>query len=123
MVETRYTDATEAANLPTLDREPKAVAFAPATSDAFRADVILLAAAPAALSPLHDAARRAGLVSEGLGSIGRPSCAVLPEAAKSGALALAFGCKRSATTRPTWRSPPPAGTSWSSACSRSCAPT
>jgi uncharacterized protein (DUF169 family) len=93
MVETRYTDATEAANLPTLDREPKAVAFAPATSDAFRADVILLAAAPAALSPLHDAARRAGLVSEGLGSIGRPSCAVLPEAAKSGALALAFGCK------------------------------
>jgi uncharacterized protein (DUF169 family) len=93
MVETHYADANEAANLPTLEREPKAVAFAPATSDAFRADVILLAAAPAALAQIHDAARRAGLAGEGLGSVGRPSCAVLPEATKSGVLSLSFGCK------------------------------
>ncbi|HVV53519.1 MAG TPA: DUF169 domain-containing protein [Polyangia bacterium] len=93
MIETRYTDPAEAAGLSTLDGEPKAVAYAPASSDAFAADVILLAAAPGALAQIHDAARRADLAGEGMGTVGRPSCAILPEAMKSGAMSLAFGCK------------------------------
>ena len=43
MVETRYLDAAEVPGIPTLDRAPAAVAYAPATSDAFKADVVLLA--------------------------------------------------------------------------------
>lgn len=93
MIETRYLDAAEAAALPTLEREPSAVAYAPASSDAFEADVILLAATPGALALIEDAARRAGIGGEGLGQVTRPSCATLPAAAKSQALSLAFGCK------------------------------
>jgi uncharacterized protein (DUF169 family) len=93
MIETHYTDAAEVAGIPAVEREPKAIAYAPASSDAFSADVILMAAAPAPLALIHDAARRAGLAGEGTASIDRPSCAILPAAAKSGTLALAFGCK------------------------------
>ncbi|HEY4393355.1 MAG TPA: DUF169 domain-containing protein [Polyangia bacterium] len=93
MIETRYTDAGEVAGIPTVEREPKAIAFAPAGSDAFPGDVFLLAAAPAPLSLIHDAARRAGLAGAGTASIDRPSCAILPAAMKSGTLAFAFGCK------------------------------
>jgi uncharacterized protein (DUF169 family) len=93
MIETRYLDAAEAAALPTLEREPGAVAYAPASSDAFEADVILLAATPGALVLIEDAARRAGIGGEGLGPVTRPSCSALPLAVKSQALSLAFGCK------------------------------
>jgi uncharacterized protein (DUF169 family) len=93
MIETRYLDAAEAAALPTLEREPGAVAYAPASSDAFEADVILLAATPGALVLVQDAARRAGIAGEGLAPVTRPSCATLPAAVKSEALSLAFGCK------------------------------
>ncbi|HLK89363.1 MAG TPA: DUF169 domain-containing protein [Polyangia bacterium] len=93
MIETRYTDAAEVAGIPQVEREPKAIAYAPASSEAFQADVILLAASPAPLSLIHDAARRAGIAGSGTVSIDRPSCAVLPAASKTGTLALAFGCK------------------------------
>jgi uncharacterized protein (DUF169 family) len=93
MIETRYLDAAEAAAIPTLEREPGAVAYAPASSDAFEADVILMAATPGALVLIEDAARRAGIGGEGLGPVTRPSCATLPLAAKGQALSLAFGCK------------------------------
>ena len=93
MIETRYLDAAEAAALPTLEREPGAVAYAPASSDAFEADVILLAATPGALVLVQDAAHRAGIAGEELAPVTRPSCATLPLAAKSQALSLAFGCK------------------------------
>ena len=43
MVETRYLDPAEVAGIPTLDREPAAVAYAPAASDLFKADVVLMA--------------------------------------------------------------------------------
>ena len=92
MIETRYLDAAEAAALPTLEREPGAVAYAPASSDAFQADVILLAATPSALVLIQDAAHRAGIGGEGA-PVTRPSCATLPIAVKSQALSLAFGCK------------------------------
>ena len=93
MIETRYLDAAEAAALPTLEREPGAVAYAPASSDAFEADVILLAATPGALVLIQDAAHRAGIGGEGLAPVDRPSCSTLPVAVKSEALSLAFGCK------------------------------
>jgi uncharacterized protein (DUF169 family) len=93
MVETRYMDAAEVAAIPTLAREPGAIAYAPASSDAFAADVILLAATPGPLALVHDAARRAGIAVDGAELVGGPSCAALPAALKSGSLSLAFGCR------------------------------
>ena len=93
MIETRYLDAAEAAAIPTLEREPGAVAYAPAASDAFTADVILMAATPGALVLIEDAAHRAGIGGEGLGPVTRPSCSALPLAVKEQSLSLAFGCK------------------------------
>src|SRR5205085_2294923 len=42
MVETRYLDAAEVPGIPALDKAPGAVAYAPAGSDAFKADVVLM---------------------------------------------------------------------------------
>ncbi|HEX3905382.1 MAG TPA: DUF169 domain-containing protein [Polyangia bacterium] len=97
MIETRYLDAAEAAEIPTLEREPMAVAYAPASNDAFEADVILLAATPGSLVLIEDAARRAGIGGAGLEAVDRPSCSALPSAVKSQTLALAFGCKSNRT--------------------------
>jgi uncharacterized protein (DUF169 family) len=93
MIETHYMDAAEVAAIPTLEREPGAIAYAPASSDAFAADVILLAATPGPLGLVHDAARRAGIAVNGTELVARPSCASLPAALKSGSLSLAFGCR------------------------------
>ena len=97
MIETRYLEAAEAAEIPTLEREPVAVAYAPASSDAFEADVILLAATPGPLVLIQDAARRAGIGGEGPSATPRPSCATLPSVVKSQTLALDFGCKSNRT--------------------------
>ncbi len=43
MVETRYLDPSEVARIPALDREPGSIAYAPAGSNAFPADVVLMA--------------------------------------------------------------------------------
>src|SRR3954464_5083334 len=47
MVETRYLDPAEVSGLPTRAGAPAAVGYAPATSSAFKADVVLLAVTPA----------------------------------------------------------------------------
>ena len=74
MVETRYLDPAEVAGIPTLEREPGAVAYAPATSDAFRADVVLMALTPAQSTLVYEAALKAGLAHGPAGASSRPSC-------------------------------------------------
>ena len=129
MIETRYVDAAEVAAMPTLEREPGAIAYAPASSDAFPADVILLAATPGPLALVHDAARRAGIAVNGTELVARPSCATLPAALKSGSVSLAFGCRSNRIFTKigegeAYRGDPGGemGTSSSPACSRSSAP-
>ena len=83
MVETRYLDAAEVAGIPTLDRAPAAVAYAPATSEAFKADVVLLAVTPAQSTLVFEAALKAGIARGSAGATSRPSCAILPASAKT----------------------------------------
>jgi len=93
MIETRYLDGAEVPGIPTLDRAPAAVAYAPASSDLFMGDVVLLAATPAQATIVFETALRAGIAQAAAPGFSRPSCATLPLAAKTHLLAMSFGCR------------------------------
>jgi uncharacterized protein (DUF169 family) len=97
MVETRYLDAAEVADIPTLDRPPGAVAYAPASSDAFKADVVLMAVNAAQATLVFEAALKAGIARGALTATSRPSCAILPASAKTELATISFGCKGNRT--------------------------
>ena len=84
MVETRYMDAAEVASIPTLERAPAAVAYAPATSEAFKADVVLLAVT-------------AGIARGSASATSRPSCGILPASVRTEVMTLSFGCRGNRT--------------------------
>src|SRR5262245_41144259 len=83
MVETRYLDPAEVAEIPTLERAPGAVAYAPATSEAFAPDVVLAAVTPAQATILFEAGLKAGVARGNASASSRPSCAILPQAART----------------------------------------
>ena len=97
MVETRYLDSAEVPDIPTLDQSPAAVAYAPASSAAFKADVVLMAVTPAQSTLVFEAALKAGLARSAAGASSRPSCAILPASAKTELVAISFGCKGNRT--------------------------
>jgi uncharacterized protein (DUF169 family) len=97
MVETRYLDAGEVASIPTLEKAPAAVAYAPATSDAFNADVVLVAVTPAQSTLVFEAALKAGIARGAANASSRPSCAILPVTARTQAVAISFGRRGSRT--------------------------
>ena len=97
MVETRYLDPAEVAGIPTLDQAPAAVAYAPASSDAFKADVVLMAVTPAQSTLVFEAALKAGIAQATAGASSRPSCAILPASAQTEMIAISFGCKGNRT--------------------------
>jgi uncharacterized protein (DUF169 family) len=97
MVETRYLEAAEVPGIPTLDRAPAAVAYAPAASDAFKADVVLLAVTPSQSTLVFEAALKAGIAQGTAGASSRPSCAILPASAKTDLVSISFGCKGNRT--------------------------
>ena len=97
MVETRYLDPSEVAALPTLEREPAVVAYAPASSEAFRADVVLIAVTAAQSTLVYEAALKAGLAHGPARAMSRPSCGVLPTSVKDQILSVSFGCRGNRT--------------------------
>lgn len=97
MVETRYLDPAEVPGIPTLDKEPGAVAYAPASSDAFVADVVLMAATPAQTTLVYEAALKAGIARGAVEATSRPSCGILPASAKKEVISLSFGCRGNRT--------------------------
>jgi uncharacterized protein (DUF169 family) len=97
MVETRYLDVAEVPGIPTLERAPAAVAYGPASSDLFPADVVLLAATPAQTTLVYETALRAGIALAAAPGFSRPSCAALPLAARTQLMAMSFGCRGNRT--------------------------
>jgi uncharacterized protein (DUF169 family) len=97
MVETRYLERAEIPGIPTLDQTPVAIAYAPAGSEAFKGDVVLLSVTPAQSTLIYEAALKAGVAQMANAAFSRPSCAILPYSAKQGMLALSFGCKGNRT--------------------------
>ncbi len=92
MVSNDYLRMEEVAGIPTLDKAPAYISFGPAEGAAFRPDVILIAAKPAAAMLIYEAALRAGAGSALTNALGRPACAVVPLALKTGLSSISLGC-------------------------------
>jgi uncharacterized protein (DUF169 family) len=92
MVGSGYVQMSEIAGIPTLPAGPKFVAYGPADSAPFHADVVIVAGKPGQMMLLNEACIRAGATSGIAQTLGRPGCAALPMTLKSGAASLSFGC-------------------------------
>jgi uncharacterized protein (DUF169 family) len=97
MVAQRYIEMSEVAGIPALEEAPRYIAYAPADAAPFAPDVVIVAARPGSAMLVYEAALRAGAASAIAGILGRPGCAVLPLARKTGTAALSFGCKGNRT--------------------------
>lgn len=87
-----YIRPSEVASIPTVPTSPRYIAYGPAGSVPFDADVVVVAATPAQAMLVHEAALRAGVTPMAAPSMGRPGCAVLPLTMGSGQVAMSLGC-------------------------------
>lgn len=97
MIEKSYLRMAEVPGIPVLPETPSYIAYAPVGAASFPASVVLIAARPASAMLIYEAALRAGAGDALTQTLGRPGCAVLPLALKTGASALSFGCKGNRT--------------------------
>ena len=97
MAEANYVATEEVPGIPTLERSPGAVAYAPMEGAGFEPDLVLVAAKPAQAMLIYEAAIKAGASSGLAGALGRPACAVLPLAMTSREASLSLGCKGNRT--------------------------
>jgi uncharacterized protein (DUF169 family) len=87
-----YLSEEEVPSIPTLDRTPGVVAYAPADAAMFEPSVVVVAVEPGRAMVLFEAALRVGAGDPAATILGRPSCGVIPQVANSGRAALSFGC-------------------------------
>jgi uncharacterized protein (DUF169 family) len=92
-----YVSMDEVPGIPTLPQSPKYVAYAPADRAPFTPDVVVVAAQPAQAMLLYEAALQSGATSALMSTLGRPACAILPLAVRTGSAALSLGCKGNRT--------------------------
>ncbi len=92
MAATGYVDPAEVPSIPVVAEAPRYVAYGPAGSVPFAADVVVVASTPGQAMLVHEAALRAGVSPLTAPTAGRPGCAVLPLAMQSGRTALTLGC-------------------------------
>ncbi len=97
MVSSGYLQMSEVPMIPVLPKTPRFIAYGPAEDRRFRADVVVIAANPAAMMLIYEAALRSGVGNIATPALGRPGCAVLPMAFNTGSSALSFGCKGNRT--------------------------
>lgn len=96
MVQSGYLRMEDVPGIPTLATTPAVVAYGPVEAAPFAPDVVIVAARPAQAMLVYEAAVRAG-AGEAVQALGRPACAALPFARKSGTVALSLGCKGNRT--------------------------
>jgi uncharacterized protein (DUF169 family) len=97
MVTSGYLQIAEVPMIPVLPKTPQYIVFGPVEERRFRADVVVVAARPAAMMLIYEAALRCGVGNIATPALGRPGCAVIPMAFNSGATALSLGCKGNRT--------------------------
>ena len=97
MVASGYLQMAEVPMIPVLPRTPEYIAYGPVEDKKFRPDAVIIAARPAEMMLIYEAALRSGAGSIATPSLGRPGCAVLPMSLNSGFTALSFGCKGNRT--------------------------
>jgi uncharacterized protein (DUF169 family) len=92
MVSSEYLRMEEVAGIPTLEQGPAYISYGPAETASFVHHLILVAAKPAAAMLIYESALRADAGSALANILGRPACAVLPLASKTGLTSLSLGC-------------------------------
>src|SRR5690242_2902072 len=91
MVQMQYISMDEIPAIPRR-RDPFRVAlYAPLSAATFEPDVVLVRGTAKQLMLMAEAAQSAGIASGGA-TMGRPTCAILPESLQSGRATASFGC-------------------------------
>lgn len=91
MVGLSYIRMEEVPSIPTRKTPMRVATYAPLGSGSGEPDVVLVRGNARQLMLLAEAAQLAGIAGTGA-TMGRPTCAVLPEAINSGATSASFGC-------------------------------
>src|SRR5882762_4358664 len=90
MVLKEYLRMEEVPGIPTLEKSPAYISYAPIDAAPFRPDLVLIAAKPSAAMLIYETALRAGAGAALANILGRPACAVLPLAKKTGLASLSL---------------------------------
>ena len=91
MVQMQYITLEEIPRIPRRQATFGVALYAPLTKAPFEPDIVLVRGTVKQLMLLAEAAQAADLAGGGA-TMGRPTCAVLPEALQSGRTATSFGC-------------------------------
>ena len=91
MVGLSYLTMEDVARIPTRDAPLRVAIYAPLASAPMPPDVVLIRANARQLMLLAEAAQAAGVAGTGP-AMGRPTCAVVPEAINGGRTVASFGC-------------------------------
>jgi uncharacterized protein (DUF169 family) len=91
MVGLKYIRPDEVAGLPHRSEPLQVAAYAPLDQATFRPDLVVFRGTARHIMLLSEAARAAGLFNGGL-IMGRPACAMLPQALSQGAAIASVGC-------------------------------
>jgi uncharacterized protein (DUF169 family) len=91
MVGLEYLTMEDVPKIPTLGKPLAVAVYAPVDAAPVPPDVVLVRGRARQLMLLAEAAQAAGVAGAGP-AMGRPTCAVLPEAVGSGRTAASFGC-------------------------------
>ena len=91
MVGMQYIKMEEIPMIPRRNTPLRVALYAPLVTAAFAPDIVLVRGTVKQLMLLAEAAQAAGVAGGGA-TMGRPTCAVLPESLQSGKTATSFGC-------------------------------
>jgi uncharacterized protein (DUF169 family) len=92
MVLKDYLRMEEVPGIPTLEKAPAYICYAPIDAAPFQHDLVLIAAKPSAAMLIYETALRAGAGAALANTLGRPACAVLPLTSKTNLASLSLGC-------------------------------
>jgi len=91
MVQMQYIKMEEIPAIPRRERPFRVALYARLAEASFDPDVVLIRGAAKQLMLVAEAAQSAGIASGGA-TMGRPTCAILPESLQSGMATASFGC-------------------------------
>jgi uncharacterized protein (DUF169 family) len=91
MVQMQYIKMEEIPTIPRRQSPFRVALYAPLFGAPFEPDVVLVRGTAKQLMLLAEAAQAAGVASGGA-TMGRPTCAILPESLQSGLATASFGC-------------------------------
>jgi len=92
MVLKEYLRMEEVPGIPTLEKTPAYISYAPVETVSFQPDMVLIAAKPASAMLIYETAVRSGAGATLTNVLGRPACAVVPLTSKTGLATLSLGC-------------------------------